>query len=94
LKNASPLTTPIVFNCGMGAVRTTYAMVAACIVRRKQCIQLGLNDPYAKEWKSGGGLPSINSHAPVGMNSSDGTPAQATYVLEQGEFESAIIMPS
>jgi hypothetical protein len=70
----------------MGRVRTTYAMVAACIVRRKQCIQLGLNDPYAREWKSGGALPSVNSPLPVGMNSSEGAPAQAAYVLEQGEF--------
>lgn len=31
----------------MGAVRTTFAMVAACIVRRKQLIAKGLADPYA-----------------------------------------------
>ena len=30
----------------MGAVRTTFAMVAACIVRRKQFIERGLEDPY------------------------------------------------
>ncbi|KAJ7730943.1 hypothetical protein B0H14DRAFT_3517986 [Mycena olivaceomarginata] len=31
----------------MGAVRTTFAMVAASIVRRKQLILRGLPDPYA-----------------------------------------------
>lgn len=31
----------------MGAVRTTFAMVAACIVRRKQLLDRGLEDPYA-----------------------------------------------
>lgn len=31
----------------MGAVRTTFAMVAASLVRRKQLIALGMPDPYA-----------------------------------------------
>lgn len=46
IKETDPLTTALVFNCGMGAVRTTFAMVAACIVRRKQLIDRGLEDPY------------------------------------------------
>lgn len=47
IKQTDPLSTALVFNCGMGAVRTTFAMVAACIVRRKQVIDNGLEDPYA-----------------------------------------------
>ncbi|KAI9061062.1 hypothetical protein FKP32DRAFT_1576534 [Trametes sanguinea] len=47
IKETDPLSTALVFNCGMGAVRTTFAMVAACIVRRKQLIDSGLEDPYA-----------------------------------------------
>lgn len=47
IKETDPLSTALVFNCGMGAVRTTFAMVAACIVRRKQLIDRGLEDPYA-----------------------------------------------
>lgn len=31
----------------MGAVRTTFAMVAALIVRRGMLLARGLNDPYA-----------------------------------------------
>lgn len=31
----------------MGAVRTTFAMVAAVIVRRKMLLAKGLEDPYA-----------------------------------------------
>lgn len=30
----------------MGAVRTTYAMVAALLVRRKQIMALGYKDPF------------------------------------------------
>lgn len=69
----------------MGAVRTTYAMVAACIVRRKQCIELGLSDPYAKDWKSGamatGGFP-----LGAALSSSPSAHSQAAYILEQGMY--------
>ena len=37
----------------MGAVRTTFAMVAACIMRRKQLMDIGIADPYLS--KTGGG---------------------------------------
>ncbi|KII85117.1 hypothetical protein PLICRDRAFT_45241 [Plicaturopsis crispa FD-325 SS-3] len=47
IKATDPLKTALVFNCGMGAVRTTFAMVAASLVRRKQLIARGLADPYA-----------------------------------------------
>ncbi|KAF8825263.1 hypothetical protein HHX47_DHR7000589 [Lentinula edodes] len=32
IKTTDPLKTALVFSCGMGAVRTTFAMVAACII--------------------------------------------------------------
>jgi len=47
IKNADPLQTSLVFSCGMGAVRTTFAMTAACVVRRRQLMLRGLPDPYA-----------------------------------------------
>ncbi|KAH8826577.1 inositol hexakisphosphate-domain-containing protein [Flagelloscypha sp. PMI_526] len=47
VKSADPLTTSLVFSCGMGAVRTTFAMVSACIIRRKQLMSRGLPDPFA-----------------------------------------------
>lgn len=46
IKRTDPLQTALVFNCGMGAVRTTFAMVAACLVRRKQLIDQGIEDPF------------------------------------------------
>ncbi len=49
IRNLDPLQTALVFSCGMGAVRTTFAMVAATIVRRKQLIARGLPDPYASK---------------------------------------------
>ena len=46
IRNTDPLRTALVFNCGMGAVRTTFSMVAACILRRKQLIERGFEDPF------------------------------------------------
>ncbi|EPQ54220.1 hypothetical protein GLOTRDRAFT_116807 [Gloeophyllum trabeum ATCC 11539] len=48
IKKTDPLTTALVFSCGMGAVRTTFAMVAATLIRRKQLLQAGLDDPFAR----------------------------------------------
>jgi hypothetical protein len=42
-----PLRTTLVFSGGMGGVRTTFAMIAALLVRRKQILVQGLEDPYA-----------------------------------------------
>ncbi|KAL7424934.1 hypothetical protein Q5752_000621 [Cryptotrichosporon argae] len=46
LRDVEPLNTSLVFNCGMGVVRTTFAMVAALLVRRKQYLNRGLDDPF------------------------------------------------
>lgn len=62
IRNLDPLKTALVFSCGMGAVRTTFAMVAASIVRRKQLIALGLPDPYATK---NGGIPSNSGASTV-----------------------------
>ncbi|CUA76059.1 Paladin [Danio rerio] [Rhizoctonia solani] len=48
IKSVDPLETALVFHCGMGAVRTTFAMVSACLIRRKQLITRGFPDPFAK----------------------------------------------
>ncbi|KZW02890.1 hypothetical protein EXIGLDRAFT_730985, partial [Exidia glandulosa HHB12029] len=47
IQDLDPLTTSLVFSCGAGAVRTTYAMSAASLLRRKQLIARGLEDPFA-----------------------------------------------
>ena len=49
IRETDPATTALVFNCGMGAVRTTFAMVAACVIRRKQLLVRGMDDPYAQK---------------------------------------------
>ncbi|KAF8896122.1 inositol hexakisphosphate-domain-containing protein [Infundibulicybe gibba] len=53
IKAADPLRTALVFSCGMGAVRTTFAMVAASLVRRKQIMLKGMPDPYAIRFPAG-----------------------------------------
>lgn len=45
MKDSDPRETNIIFSCGMGVIRTTYAMVAALLVRRKQFLLLGERDP-------------------------------------------------
>ncbi|KAJ7649760.1 inositol hexakisphosphate-domain-containing protein [Roridomyces roridus] len=61
VRNTDPLRTALVFSCGMGAVRSTFAMVAASIVRRKQLIIRGLPDPYASKRSSGPPTPETES---------------------------------
>lgn len=74
MKRVDPHRTPIVFNCGMGAVRTTYAMVAACLIRRKQYMSLGMRDPFLKQART---PPSSFASTPGGL--------QAVLALEQAE---------
>ncbi|KAF8525934.1 inositol hexakisphosphate-domain-containing protein [Hysterangium stoloniferum] len=44
--SADPCSTSLLFSCGMGAVRTTFAMCASSIVRRRQIILKGRSDSY------------------------------------------------
>ena len=61
LKDVDPMSTSLIFNCGMGVVRSescpthhtpqpdvsaTFAMCAALLVRRKQVLSAGLDDPF------------------------------------------------
>lgn len=54
-------------------------MIAACVVRRKQCIEAGLGDPFVRDR---GGAVSSSGMTPVG--SSPIAHTQAAMVLEQG----------
>ncbi|WRT69446.1 uncharacterized protein IL334_006432 [Kwoniella shivajii] len=58
LKNVDPLSTALVFNCGMGVVRTTFAMCAAMLIRRKQLLLQELDDPFSSATASGVATPS------------------------------------
>ncbi|TFY82418.1 hypothetical protein EWM64_g1600 [Hericium alpestre] len=62
IRDTDPVQTAVVFSCGMGAVRTTFAMVAACLVRRRQLILRGMEDPYAMK---GLVTPSLSAAYPV-----------------------------
>ncbi|KAF7295972.1 hypothetical protein MKEN_01411800 [Mycena kentingensis (nom. inval.)] len=82
IRTTDPLRTSLVFSCGMGAVRTTFAMVAACIVRRKQLIARGLPDPYAIKGTSNGiGTP------PIGAPSSQEAESRILQALEQANAQ-------
>ncbi|KAG2359074.1 inositol hexakisphosphate-domain-containing protein [Suillus spraguei] len=72
IKNTDPVRSALVFSCGMGAVRTTFAMVAAVIVRRKMLLSRGLDDPYpsrssflsssgSESYKMGNGSPGFST---------------------------------
>ncbi|KAH6913140.1 inositol hexakisphosphate-domain-containing protein [Coprinopsis sp. MPI-PUGE-AT-0042] len=61
IKSLDPTETSLVFSCGMGAVRTTFAMVAASLIRRKQLIARGMPDPYAVKPPVVSGLPGTPS---------------------------------
>ncbi|KAI8059223.1 inositol hexakisphosphate-domain-containing protein [Gongronella butleri] len=45
IKSLDP-TDPLIFNCGMGVVRTTMGIVMAQIIRRTQLIEQGYADPF------------------------------------------------
>ncbi|GAA5805134.1 inositol hexakisphosphate-domain-containing protein [Helicostylum pulchrum] len=45
IRNLEP-TDPLIFNCGMGAVRTTVGIIIAQIIRRTQLIEVGKQDPF------------------------------------------------
>ena len=47
----------------MGAVRTTFAMTAACLVRRRQLMLRGLPDPYVTRL-----LSTTNPNSGSGVN--------------------------
>ncbi|KAI8635991.1 inositol hexakisphosphate-domain-containing protein [Parasitella parasitica] len=45
IRNLEP-TDPLIFNCGIGAVRTTVGIIIAQIIRRTQLIERGQHDPF------------------------------------------------
>ncbi|RXW17535.1 hypothetical protein EST38_g8313, partial [Candolleomyces aberdarensis] len=69
IRSTDPTKTSLVFSCGMGAVRTTFAMVAASLVRRKQLIARGMPDPYSLKTNVGGGLATGSSPGSTPNNS-------------------------
>ncbi|CAK9780633.1 hypothetical protein CC85DRAFT_329266 [Cutaneotrichosporon oleaginosum] len=85
LKDVDPLTTSLVFNCGMGVVRTTFAMCAALLVRRAQYLRRGLDDPFPLSTGSGFSTPASvpGTATPLSMNSLAPATPHAAQVLQQ-----------
>jgi len=77
IKECDPLKTSLLFSCGMGAVRTTFAMVAALLVRRKQLLIRGLEDPFH--------VKSTISHSSSGFSTP--TNSQIALSLEQANAQ-------
>ncbi|EIM91392.1 uncharacterized protein STEHIDRAFT_153038 [Stereum hirsutum FP-91666 SS1] len=70
VKKTDPLKTSLVFSCGMGAVRTTFAMTAASLVRRRQLILRGMEDPYgAKGLSTPSMMSTSGANTPSNPNS-------------------------
>ncbi|KAG8953141.1 hypothetical protein FRC04_003089 [Tulasnella sp. 424] len=87
MKTTDPTETPLVFSCGAGIVRTTFAMVGACIVRRRQLVLLGEPDPYAST-KLSSGISSPKAVATLEQVSLqqelNKSLLRITYILQQG----------
>lgn len=74
LKDVDPFTTSLVFNDGMGAVRATFAMCAALLMRRKQCLLRNMDEPF--------------SHAGLGV-ATPASGWQAAHFLQQAQHQQA-----
>ncbi|PPQ89339.1 hypothetical protein CVT25_003176 [Psilocybe cyanescens] len=69
IRDTDPTKTALMFSCGMGAVRTTFAMVAASLVRRKQIMHEGGPDPYA--------IKAVSNPIPLSSSPGTNTPTNA-----------------
>ncbi|KAJ6512734.1 inositol hexakisphosphate-domain-containing protein [Mycena sanguinolenta] len=87
IRSTDPLRTALVFCCGMGAVRTTFAMVAASIVRRKQLILRGLPDPYAMKSQHSGPTTPARIGTPTTGPPTQETESRILQALEQANAQ-------
>jgi hypothetical protein len=86
IKASSP-EDPLVFNCGMGVGRTTFAMVVAMILRRAQILHSGLPDPFnisSLSSSSRGNAGAGSSSSSDSRSSDSKTTLRLVYMLEQG----------
>ncbi|KAF9787481.1 inositol hexakisphosphate-domain-containing protein [Thelephora terrestris] len=83
IKDTDPLRTALIFNCGMGVVRTTFAMVATSLVRRRQLIIRGMQDPYAQK------PPSLSRHASTPSGTVSPAPSSESKIIMALEQASA-----
>ncbi|KAG2199112.1 hypothetical protein INT46_010520 [Mucor plumbeus] len=98
IKSLDP-TDPLIFNCGMGAVRTTVGIVIAQIIRRIQLLELNAPDPFpipgwnysdANSSDNPNDMPAITPELFKGWEEVDSIQSQnhallrLVYILEQG----------
>lgn len=74
LRELDPTRTCVVANCGAGVTRTTFAMVAAQIIRRRQLMLMGRPDPFQLTEAAGGNTGNAPGATP--------SPTAASPVLE------------
>ena len=85
MRNASS-NDPLVFNCGMGVGRTTFAMVIAMVIRRGQAVLRNLGDPFLSSSMDfvGHSHPTATSDHMYSFDESHSRPIlRLVYVLEQ-----------
>ncbi|KAF5327539.1 hypothetical protein D9619_004360 [Psilocybe cf. subviscida] len=87
IRDTDPTQTALVFSCGMGAVRTTFAMVAASLVRRKQILNAGGPDPYAIKAANGAAPPSSSPGTGTPTNLVPQTESRILQSLEQANAQ-------
>ncbi|CAO3608947.1 unnamed protein product [Cunninghamella echinulata] len=92
IKTLDP-TDPLIFNCGMGGVRTTMGTILAQIIRRTQLLELGHSDPFPVSGYSYTSLEVTESLGPElikGLQNADIKTLQDNvllrliYIIEQG----------
>jgi len=103
LHDADPLNTSLVFNCGMGVVRSeqsvsplrtrltpaTFGMIAALLLRRKQFLQKGLDDPFSVAI-GGSGFQTVSTIAVLISSKPAGAGNQAAQFMEQATHQQSL----
>lgn len=92
----SKTTDALVFNCGMGVGRTTFAMVAAMIARRAQIVIEGCDDPIPIHIPLPVGAPEGSQTDLLNMEESESqnrAMLRLVFVLEKGKYVQGGKMP-
>ncbi|KAL1914564.1 uncharacterized protein VTP21DRAFT_8189 [Calcarisporiella thermophila] len=79
-----PPTDPLIFNCGMGVVRTTFGMVVALLIRRAQLISQGQPDPFPIPGYISGDITIPGLEEAEELRMQNRSILRLVYVLEQG----------
>ncbi|KAI8060490.1 inositol hexakisphosphate-domain-containing protein [Gongronella butleri] len=92
IRDLSP-TEPLIFNCGMGNVRTTVGIIIAQTIRRTQLLERGHPDPFTIQGYEYAHQADPDPMLPLGSAREQETLLRLVYVLEQA-LESKMSMHS